>query len=912
MIDASPPRLARLLLLILVPHEAAEEIVGDVHERFVAIARGKGLRAARAWYWRQVLAMRPLGLRRAARGRGGAERARVEARPWSRGEGSRATNGFTTYGGGGWMGGSWTTDLKLAYRGLRRRPGTSLTLIATVGLAIGATTSVFTVVNGVLLRPLPYPEPARLVRLWQTQEAWRDSPSATLRGFAERLPLSMPTFMDWREQSSEFQALGLHANWRWTLRDGDSPEVVRGVITSSGVFDALRVEPTLGRRVLPEDDAVGAPPVLVLSYREWQSRFASDPRVLERTMRLDEDTYTIVGVMPPEFDFPAGVSFWTSLPEEVKTNTRDNQSYSVIGRLTDGATLESARAEMTAIQARLAEQYPDDQGEFGFNLMSYMDSVVGSIRSTIWFLFGAVGLVLLIACVNIANVLSAISITRRRELAVKSAIGAGAGRLARGQLAEALLLAGTGGLLGLILASATLPVLLALLPTGVPRQESVTLDAGVLAFGALLTLVTTVLVGVLPALEAGRVHPARTIRTSERGGTLNKKRAFVLGSLVVSEVALAFVLLVAAALLGNSFLRLWTVDRGFDPEGLLVAWITPDRAAFPERADELLFTRALRQRLEAIPGVRVSASNQIPLGGSISSSTFTYLRPDGETQEFNALRSVVLDNYFDVMGIPVLRGRAFDGTDTEGAPYVAIVNEAAARAVWADENPIGKTLRRDRGSDTIAVEIVGLVRNVRHQSLATPTEPKIYFPVEQVWDVAQWVLRTGEDLTQVSDQVRQAVAQVSPGTPVRSFTVLSERIRDSVALPRFRTGFVVSLALVAAFLALLGVYGVVAFAVTQRTREIGVRMALGSDAAAVVRKVLVGGMRFAVFGLVIGLTVAVAAAKLLAEFLYEIEPTDPLTLAATVVLVAGVCAAAAYVPARRASRVDPVKVLGAE
>lgn len=811
------------------------------------------------------------------------------------------------------MGGSgWMQDLRLGYRALRARPGASLTIVLTVAVAVGATTSVFSLVNAVLLRPLPYPEPDRLVRVWQTKEGWRNSPSVQLRNFADRFPLSTPTLNDWMHEDLGLAAIAGFTDASWVLRTTDGAEFIRGQSATSGYFRVLGIEPALGRGLTPDDDRPGAQPVAILSHGFWLERYGGDPQVLGSSIGLDGMPHTIVGVMPAGFD-PGGDGsrLWTPLSEERKTDTRDSQFLDVIGRLAPGVSMKSAAARIAQVQARLAEAYPDTQGDQGSRVVGYLDSVVGDVRASLWLLFGSVALVLLIACANVANLLSVMGLTRRRELAVKAALGAGSGRLARGLLLESASLAILGGVGGVALARATFPLAVRFVPATIPRHDAITMDAGVILFGLAVTVATALLIGVLPAVQTRAAQPSAMLRASTRGFTADRGGNRVRAALVVSEVALAFVLLAGAGLLGTSFARLWSVDRGFDTEGLLAMTVVPEPAAYPTGQDRQRFLRELRDQLVEIPGVEVSATSQVPLSGSTSSKTFQVEHDGGELQDATILYSVILENYFDVMEIPLVQGRPFGAGDAAGAPLVGVVNEALADRIWPGESALGKRLRDDKDQPWITV--VGVVRNVRHQGLRVPAEPKLYV---SAWQAEQyprrWVMRVRGDMPSVLALARVAVAQVSPATPVRGEDVLNERISASVAVPRFVTLFVVGLALLAGALALLGVFGVVALTVAQRTREVGVRMALGARRAAVVWSVVGWGARLAGAGVILGIVIALPASSVVRGFLFEVEPTDPwIYLGIAVGLVVVTCVAS-WLPARRAASVDPSTVLNSE
>ncbi len=891
------PLYARVVVGLVVPRPVRDEIEGDLTERFIEIRATRGVGSAHTWLVGQLARMRPRSLARST-------------------------------GGGGGMGGStgWLADVRHALRSVRLRLGFSATVIGTVAIAVSATTSVFSVVNGVLLRPLDFPEPDRLVLAWQTNPDWADHPSSQLRAFAERFPLSIPTFFDWQEGRTGLEAFGLHAQRRWVLQTADGAEMVRGGMFTSGVFRALGVDPLMGRYLAPDDDVAGSPPVAVLSHASWRDRFGSDPEVLGRSLSLDGVPHAVVGVMPPGFTIPrAEGEVWASLVDDDR-HDRGSQGYTVLGRLSDGQTVASARADLDVIQARLGEQYPDEQGSMRSNVQGLLDFMVGDVRATLFFLLATVGLVLVIACVNIANMLSVGGLARRREMAVRAALGASGGRLVRALLTESGVLAALGGLGGIVLTAVTLPALVRMLPTSLPRTDAVSVDGAVLGFGLFVTAATAMLVGVLPALQAAGTHPRQMMDMNSRGLAGGRAGRRLRSGLVVTEVALAFVLLVGATLLGASYQRLWNVERGFQSEGLVALYAAPSPVAHPELPDRRIFRAELRERLEAIPGVQVSRTNQIPLSGSTSSTTYYYDGGD-EEQEVTVMISLVDEHYFDVMEIGLVAGRGFDGSEVAEGPLVGIVNQAFADEIFPGESVLGKRIRAQpqesgfvpgaegQGAEVVIPEttIIGVARDVRHQGLHVPAEPKLYVPVLQNHrDADQWLLRVQGDPSAVMELARQTVTSVSPSTPVRGVEVLEERIESSVAVPRFRTLFVVGLAAMATILALLGVYGVVTFAVSQRTRELAVRMAIGAHPRDVVIGTIRAGLELAVAGVLLGALIAVGANRLLTQFLYDVDPTDPLTYVFVASLVGTVAVGASWLPARRAARVDPVTVLNAE
>lgn len=806
----------------------------------------------------------------------------------------------------------WLQDIRHGLRSLWLRPGVSITVISTVALAVGATTAVFSVINGVLLRPLPFPESERLVQAWQVNTGWMDSPSTQLRNFASNFPLSVPTLEDWQEADTGLEALGAYTSRSFVRRTAEGAEIVNGQAVTAGVFDVLAIDPLFGRTLQPHDDAPGAPRVVVISEGFWRSQFAGADDVLGREISLDSVAHTIVGVMPESFRVVTQASqLWAPLSEEEKGYGRDSQFLNGLGRLAPGVEIADADARLAAVQERLATEYPDEQGGIGSRLEPLIDAVVGDLRSTLWYLLGAVGLVLLIAAANIANLLSVASLTRRRELAVKAAIGAGSGRLARGLAIESAMLALLGGLAGVWLARAALPVLLTQVPSRMPRLDEVAVDGGVLLFGFGVTAATALLVGALPALQAARTEPGAMLNASIRGAAGDPVGKRVRAGLVTVEVALAVVLLVGAGLLGLSFSRLWSTDRGFSTESVLMMNVEPDPQVYPELEDRRRFVSELRRELAAIPGVEVTATNQLPLSGSTSSTSYLIERPDGEDDNPSVLISVVLENFLDVLRVPLLEGRFLEAADTADTPLVAVVNRSMAERFWPGESAVGKRIR-SRADEPWAT-IVGVAGNIRHQGLDVEVEPMLYVSAMQNHrHPLAWVLRARGDLTGVLDRGREALAAVSPSTPVRYTQVLEERIASSVAVPRFRTLYIVGLGALAAVLALVGVFSVVALSVTQRTREIGVRIALGATRGSVVAQVVGSGVRLALGGTVLGVILAIPAARLARGFLYRVEPTDPFPYTAIALVVLAVSAAASYLPARRAAAVDPVSALADE
>ncbi len=739
----------------------------------------------------------------------------------------------------------------------------------TLAFSIGITTVVFSVVNGVLLRPLPYAEPDGIVNVYQTHGEWLDSPSPQLRAFAARFPLSYPIFEGWRDRNTVFEGFGAYANGQFTYTPDGEPEVVHGIHVTAGVLPALGVLPELGRLPLPAEDEMGAPPVVVLSHGFWQRRFGGDPNVVGRVIRFDDTPYEIVGVMPASFYFPsAGNGVWVTFDDELRAREIDTQFMSAIARVRPRVDAETVVRELEGLQAQIhrdrGEPLPNGRGT---RVESRLAEVVGDVRQTLLVLLASVALVLAIACGNVANLLFVSGLRRRRELAVRTALGAGTLRLVTGLFAETAVLVGLGGALGVALAFVAHEPVLNLLPTGIPRTDEISLNRTVLAFSATLTVVTALLAGSLPALLAAHIDPAHGMKEGLRdlGGGRGPGR--VRGALVVAEVAVAFVLLTGAGL------------------------------------------------IEAIGGVvGVAMTTETPFGGSVSSGSAYVERGTGELPEFNVELSSVSGGYYRLLGIPLKAGRAFTPADLSPGRAVAIVSEGAAQVLWPGESPVGK--RVGRGSDPEDLRwltVVGVVSDVHHTSAAQAPVPKLYTPMMLTWqESVDFLIGAAGDPSSILDQARRAVWDTDPRVPIRHAMVVSDAVDRSMAQPRFRTVLIGALAALSGLLAVLGVTGTVAFAVSQRVPEMGVRLALGASPAALVAKTTRGGFALALTGTTIGLLVALPAARALEEMLFGIGAWDVRTFLAVVGLVLFAGAAASWWPARRTARIDPVRVLNAE
>ncbi len=792
-------------------------------------------------------------------------------------------------------------DSRYALRQLARTPAFTAVAILTIAVGIGATSAMFSVVNGVLLRPLPYPEPDGLVRVHEVVPQYG------------RFSVAPGTFLDWRQQSTVFESLAAYSGNSVTFTGGDGPERLPTAAVSAELFDVLRVKPALGRAFTREEDAPGAAGVVVLSHGGWQRRFGSDPSVLGRSITLSGRPSTIIGVMPAGFYFPSrDAELWTPLALDPAKASRGAHYLGVVARTKAGFSVQQAEAEMKTVADRLAREFPDTNAGESAAVVPLHEQVVGRIRPALLTLFAAVGFVILIACANVANLLLVRASVRERELAIRTALGASRRRLVMQMLAESVLLALAGGTLGVLLASLAVPAIRTLSAGSLPRVEDVALDGRVMAFAALASLLTGLVFGLAPAWQASRASVGDALKEGSRGSAAGGGRAR--SALLVGEVALSMVLLVGATLLLRSFDRLTSVNPGFDAERVLAFQVALPQTTYAEDHDRIRFFDALLQRLELLPQVRTAGMVQtLPMrGGYVLSFAIQGRPPAKPGEEPSARHRSVSARYFATLGIPLLRGRVFDERDVAGAPMVAVVDQAFADRHFPSEDPIGRGLDIGNGTEGF-YEIVGVVANVHHDGLDADPAPTMYVPFGQDVFSSMWlVARTDGEPAQLAGAARVAVRGIDSGLPASRMGPLVDAVSDSVAPRRFSMLLLGLFALIALFLAAVGLYGVVAYAVSQRTREIGVRMAIGAQAWDVCRLVLGGGMRLALAGVAVGTAAALALARLVASLLFEVTPFDPLSYAATALLLLAVAALACYVPASRAMRLDPLVALREE
>jgi putative ABC transport system permease protein len=794
------------------------------------------------------------------------------------------------------------SDLRYGLRLLRQRPGFAAVAILTLAIGTGANTAIFSVVNSVLIRPLPYEDPGELTMVWQDL-ARIDGP--------EREWATPDNFFDWRDQNEVFDGMFALGGWGPTLLGMDRPEQLNGAVTSFDALTLLGLEPILGRTFRPEEDTAASELVVVLGHSLWQRRFAGDPSVLGKTITLDSQPATIVGVLPPDFDFPIVQDPEILAPLRIdRTNTCGRGCYTlrVIARLKDGVVFERAQADMTAIAARLEQDYPDENRGVGIRLVPLHEQVVGPMRTALLVLLGAVGLVLLIACANVANLLLARATDRERELATRVALGASRARLLRQLLTESLLLAALGAALGLVLGLWGVDLLVSLVPDSVPRFREVSVDAPTLAATSAVAALAGLAFGLLPGLRASSPSLQRSLKEGGRGTDGGGNRRFR-DTLVVVEVALALTLLVGAGLLMRSFASLVRVDPGFDADNVLVSQLNLVGVAYDETTDRVSFVDRLLTRVRALPGVEgAGVVYALPLGGADADANFTIEgRPPPPPQQAPvAWYRPVSHDYFETMKMRLARGRWFEATDGAEATPVVLVNEAAAERYWPNEDPLRSRVR----IGGVLRQVVGVVADTRHFGLDQAPRPAMYFPSPQLpLRFTNLVVRTSGEPTALASSVRAAVAEIDPTLAIANVASMREVISDTVAAPRLITILLGVFALSALALAAIGLYGVMSYTVGQRRHEIGIRTALGAEAGDVVRWVVGRGMLLLVIGAAVGLTLSLALFRFLESLLFGISATDPTTFLAGAVVLAAVALVACYLPARRAASVDPMVAL---
>jgi putative ABC transport system permease protein len=815
------------------------------------------------------------------------------------------------------MGTVWQ-DVRYGVRTLIRRPYFTTIAIVTIALGIGANTSIFSVVNGVLLEPLPLHEPDALV-----------TPAVIgTRGF--EISLSIPNFRDWRERSRSFESFGANMSRNHTLTGIDRPEMIRARWVLGDFFETLGVPSARGRVIASDETWAGAAPVAVVTHGFWERRLGGDPDVIGRTITLDSETFEIIGVMPQWFQFPsADTEVFLPMGYISEGMCWENRGCSqgtwAIARLKDGVTIESAQADLDRVAREIEEE--EGQEVAVARLETLSDAYVGDVRTPILILMGAVGFVLLIACANVASLLLSRGESRRRELAVRSALGAGRRRVLRQLLTESVLLGLAGGVLGIGLAYAGLRVLVPAIADSIPSTMigRIGLDIPVLAFTFAIAVGAGLLFGIAPALRSSSQQLIGELKEGGRGGTAGRTRQRLRSGLVVGEVAMSLVLLIGAGLMIQSLRQLQNVDKGFAPDNIFTARVSLPRVRYDGKEPAWQFFDSFLRRAQALPGVKTASLTQIvPLQGN---SWEQGIIPEGVAPDPENFHSVlyymVTPDHFATFGIQMLRGRGFTEQDRDGAPLVCIIDETMAEKFWPGEDPLGKRVTFEEAEEStrenpirIYRTVVGVVRNVRHYELENPARITIYIPfaqTERSWTRALHIAaKTAGDPLLLTEMVRRELSLLDPEVPLFQVETMEGYVSEALSNTRLVGGLLTVFSAIAMVLSAIGIFGVMSYSVVQRLREIGIRMAVGAGAGDVVRMVAAQGLKVTLFGIVLGLLAALALTRLLSSVLYEVDPVEPITYAVFAAFLIGVSLLAAYLPARRATRVDPVTVLREE
>jgi putative ABC transport system permease protein len=798
-------------------------------------------------------------------------------------------------------------DLRYGLRMLLKNPGFTFAALITLALGIASSTAIFSVIDGVLLHPLPYPDSEKIMVVDQT-----------VRSTGARGGASAPAnYLDWAAQSDVFSQMSASRGEQCSLSDGDRPERVRGTMTTASIFPLFGVSPMLGRALQPSDEQPGHNRVVVLSSELWARRYGSDRNIIGREISLNDQPHTVVGVMPPNY-MPDGYGeLWIPSAFGLPTNSvepnvdprliRGSNYLDVYARLKPGVTLEKARSEMDAISRRLETQYPDDNRDTGVRVTPLHEELVGGIRPVLLLLFAAVGFLLFIACANVANLLLARAATRSREIAIRAAMGASRYRLIRQLLTESVLLALLGGVLGAVLAAWAIPLVMAIAPAGLRNFKGIGLNGQVLAFSLGVSIVTGILFGLVPAISSSSGSPAESLKQGERGSTGggSRRRAF----LIATEVGLSLILLIGAGLMIKSFANLTRVDPGFNPNRLLIFNIGASATAEEDR--QFQFYQQIVQGLMTVPGVeRVAAVSRLPFSGGNSTRTFN--RP-GSTKEDRADIRIATPDYFKTMGMPLVRGRNFNEHDTRSSALVAIINEETAKEVFPGEDPIGQYIE-NYGPKDEKLQVVGVVGNVRHLALETAPRPELYQPVGQgMWPSLFIAVRTApENSLTLLPAIQQAVWNVNKSVPLGNPRTMNDMIARTLLQKKFTMLLLSIFAGAALLLAAIGLYGVISYSVAQRTRELGIRIALGAQRSDVLRLILRQGMTLVAAGIIFGVAASLGLTRLIASLLYGISASDPIVFLLLSMALVFVAFIACWLPARRASAVDPIVALRAE
>src|SRR5262245_23417143 len=795
-------------------------------------------------------------------------------------------------------------DLKYGLRMLKRTPGLTVVAVLTLTLGIGANTAIFSVVNAVLLRPLPYTDPDRLVT------------ASLYRKVTDGHTLLSPNFLNWRAQSQSFEQMAAYTIGTSDLTGNGEPERLTAGLVSAELFSTLAAPPALGRGFTAAEDQPNGALAVILSHRLWQRRFGGDPQLIGRAITLDGQSRTVVGVMPSGFQFPAELDLWLPLNLDTSGSRKEMVFVNVVGRLKPGVTMEAARTDLSTILRRVSRPAPNDNSDVQVRVIKLHERLVGDSQQALLAMFGAVAFVLLIACANVANLLLARASTRQKEMAIRAAVGAGRPRLVRQLLAESLLLSMVGGGAGLALATLGVKLLVRMNPEGVARLQESSVDGRALGFTCVIAVLTGLLAGVFPALQASKTDVNETLKAQPAVRPSSRGARRTLPSLMIAEIALALVLAVGAGLMIKSFLRLLSVPKGFNPESVLTLVLSPRRAKYPPGSPRLksYYEEALA-RVQTMPGVQsASLTSFLPLAGRTFRKMGFQIEGRGPIEgEFEV--NCISPGYFGTMGLVMRYGRPITDQDVAGAPQVTVINETFARTFFPDEHPVGRRLLFGQTPKTI----VGVVGDTRQFGLDQEVEPEIYtsFLQDGGYSMRLVVRSTSNQssaasLASLAAAIRDQVRALEPNEPVNQVITMDQRLSDSVAQRRYRTLLFGVFAAVALVIATVGIYGVISYAVSQRTHEIGVRMALGAQASDVLRMVIGQGMRLTLIGVALGVAAALGLTRAIDSLLFNVGATDPMTFVSVTLLIVFVALIACYIPARRVTKVDPLVALRTE
>jgi len=795
-------------------------------------------------------------------------------------------------------------DLRYGIRMLLKRPWFTLTVVLTLALGIGANTALFSIINVLLLRPLPLPQPQQIVQVWEVSRQ-----SGNLK-----FPVALPNMVDWRTQSSSFEHIAAYSYTGLNLSSDEQPEFIAILSVTTDYFKVMGVTPSMGRDLREEDGLPNAPRTAVLSHGFWQRRFAADPQIIGRTIRLNSENCTVIGVMPKGFDFPnSEVAIWAPMRGNLAAAGRGAHAYEAIARLKPGVTLQQAQTDLNAIASRLEQEYPGTNKDVGVRLVSLQKELVEGEQPRLLLLFGSLLTVLVITCANVAGLLSARASARQKESAIRSALGAGRRRLVRQMLTESMLMVSLGGGLGVLVAYLGLKALLAIYPTSPATWTEFSIDRAALIFTLVISVLVGLGFGLLPALQFSRTPLNETLKEGNRG-TAGRGTERLRSVLVTVQIALALILLTVGGLLIRSMRQLQHVNPGFNAEQLLTMQFALPRAKYAEDEQRARFFEEVLAQVKALPDVKTAAvASQLPFLGEDSASSFQIVGgpplPKGETLDCS--RRTVSADYFQTLGLQLRRGRTFDNHDNAQVARVVIINEAMARKFWPNDDPLGRYLTFNSSTQ---YQIIGVVSNAKHSSLKEEDEPTAYTSHQQVtsrtMDLAVRAKHSFDhEPTALINAIRQTVSKIDPEQAIHNISTMEQQLSQSIAPQRFIALLLSLFATLALIQALIGIYGVMSYAVAQRRQELGIRMALGAQPGNILSLVLRRGMKLTLIGIALGLMGAVASTRLLRDMLFGVKPIDPLTFAVMTLLLVCISLVACFVPARRATKVDPMNVL---